>query len=99
MITEQKTNKERSADRILKLKPKEGEKPLSSTGLVDPRLFTGENTLHVVRDSVNLLWYFQYDMGGLPEPLKGRFTTFEKAFKHAKDYLDRRNINIEEVID
>ena len=91
--------KERKSDRILVLKVKDGEKPLSSTGLVDPRLFTGENKLHAVQNPRNLLWSFKYDQGGLPPVLKQQFTNFETLFKHATSYFATRNIEIVEVID
>lgn len=99
MIPEQKKGKEKKADRILVLKTKDGEKPKSSTGLVDPRLFTGDNKLHLIRDARTLLWFFKYEDGGLPRPLKERFTTFDKALTHARGYFNSRNIEIAEVID
>lgn len=90
----------RSTDRILMLEVLDGEKPLSSTGLADPRLFTGENRLHAVMDRETMLWNFKYDMGGLPPQLKDmRFTSFDAMLKHAGDYLKKRNIRIKEVID
>ena len=89
--------KERSDDRILVLKVKDGEKPKSSTGLVDTRLFTGENKLHLKRNRT--LWEFKYDQGGVPPQLKDRFTKFDIALQHAKKYFETRNIEIEKVID
>lgn len=89
--------KERSDDRILVLKVKDGEKPKSSTGLVDPRLFTGENKLHLKRNKT--LWEFKYDQGGVPPQLKDRFTKFDLALDHARRYFSTRNIEITEVLD
>jgi hypothetical protein len=93
------TNKERSYDRILVLKQIEGQKVKGSTGLTDPRLFTGENKLHAIRNHQTCLWYFKYEMGLLPEPLKTQFTSFGKLLQHAKTYFSKRGLEIVEVID
>jgi len=86
-------------DRILVLKVKEGQKPKDSTGLVDPRLFTGENKLHAIIEPQSGLWYFKQEFGGLPQPLKQKFTKFSSALEHARRYYESRNIDIVEVID
>jgi hypothetical protein len=92
--------KNRSDNRVLVLETILGEKPLSSTGLVDPRLFTGENKLRAIKDPQTCMWSFKYDMGGLPPLLKDRnFTNFTALVKYARDYLLTRNIQIKEVID
>lgn len=88
----------RSNDRVLVLKPREG-KPKGTNGLVDSRLFTGKNKLHAMMEPESSLWKFKYDEGILPEPLKQKFTSFRLMYEHAKDYFDRRNIDIEEVKD
>lgn len=88
----------RSTDRILKLKKIEGKIPKSSTGMEDPRLFSGDNNLHAIQDT-NGLWYLQYDCGMLNEALKVRFTNFPALMKHVKYYYIRRNIIVEEVLD
>lgn len=88
-----------SPDRILVLKVKEGMKVLSTTGAADPRLFTGENKLHAVMDTGTCLWRMKYDMGIVPEPLKGTFTGFKQLRKFAEQYFDKRNIEIVEVRD
>ena len=100
MILEQKENpKIRKDDRILVLRPKEGLKAKNSTGITDPRLFSGENKLHIIRGR-SQMWYFKYDMGILPEPLKEqKFTKFDVAYKFVVDYYARRNIEVVEVID
>ena len=92
-------SKMRSPDRILVLKVKEGMKPISTTGAADPRLFTGENKLHAVMDEQSCLWRMKYDMGIVPEPLKGTFTGFKQLKKFAEQYYDKRNIEIVEVKD
>lgn len=89
----------KNTDRILVLKVKEGSKVLSSTGLVDKRLFTGENKLHAVRSDIDGLWYLKYEQGAVPAQLKVRFTSFSKLKKFASEYLATRNIEIAEVID
>lgn len=92
-------SKLKSPDRILVLRVKEGLKPMSTTGAADPRLFTGENKLHAIMDTQTCLWRFKYDMGIVPEPLKGTFTNFTALKKFAESYYDKRNIEIIEVKD
>lgn len=90
----------RSSDRIISLEPMDNKKPLSSTGLVDTRLFTGEQQLRLKMDPQTTLWFFQYSQNGaLPEGLKGKYTGFKSALKHAEDYFARRNIRITQVKD
>lgn len=86
-------------DRVFKLTPRPGEKTLTDTGLVDQRLFKGENKLHAVMEPASCHWFMRYDKGGLPEPLKGRFTSFPKLVEAAKHYFSTRGVNIEEIID
>lgn len=92
-------DKNKSSDRIVILKVADGLKPTNSSGMVDPRLFQGGNSLHIVADTQTMLWYFKLDHGILPVPLQQRFTTFKKALEHAKDYYIKRNIEIEKVIE
>ena len=92
-------SKMRSPDRILVLKTIDDKKPLSSKGIVDPRLFTGENKLHAIMDIQTSLWRFKYDQGIVPPPLKCQFTSFTALKKHAEDYFRTRNIEIIEVKD
>lgn len=90
----------RSADRTLILKPIEGQKPLSSAGLPDPRLFSGEQGVKVKMDPQTCLWSFQYtNKGILPEALKGVFTSFGAAMRHADNYFKKRNVQITAVRD
>lgn len=100
MFTDFDEDKMRRTDRILVLKPVEGKSSKSSTGLVDPRLFKGENSLHVVMDPSSCLWSFKYEQGGLPFPLRDvSFTSFGKALNHAKEYFKSRNVEIVEIKD
>lgn len=92
-------SKMKSPDRILVLKAIEGKKPLNTLGVADPRLFTGENKLHAVMDSDTCLWKLKYDMGIVPEGMKGTFTGFRALKKFADEYYSRRNIEIVEVKD
>lgn len=92
------TEEEATPERVLVLKPIDGTKPLSSTGNVDPRLFTGGNNCRVLMDKHSGLWFFKFDVGGLPEPLKDQFfTSFNKAKEHAEAYFKTRNIQITDV--
>jgi hypothetical protein len=88
-----------TSDRVIKLKPREGEKPLNSKGMVDTRLFSGDNNIHVKMDKQSSLWYFEYDNGVLPQQLQQRFTSYSKALDFAKQYYDRRNVDVKEVVD
>lgn len=92
-------SKMKSPDRILVLKVMDGKKPISTTGAADPRLFTGENKLHAIMDEQSCLWRMKYDMGIVPESLKGTFTGFKALKKFAEQYYHKRNIEIVEVKD
>lgn len=92
-------NNVRSHDRILELAVIDGKAALSSTGMVDTRLFTGGNKLHAIMDLETCLWRFKYDDGILPQPLKGVFTSFKALRKFAEEYFLKRNIRITEVKD
>lgn len=84
-----------TTDRILKLKIMDDKKPLNSIGMVDPRLFTGENRIRVVKDVQTNFWSFKYDQGVTPEALACKFTNFSSALKHATLYYKNRNIEVE----
>lgn len=87
-----------SPDRVLILAPMEGKTTKNSIGLTDPKLFTGENKVHVLKEAQTNFWYFRYEQGSVPEPLKCKFTGFKQALKHATDYYAKRNVTIKEVI-
>ncbi len=90
----------RSTDRVLALEIMDGLAPKSSTGLLDTRLFTGEQKLHLKMDPQTCLWYFQYSSNGiLPEALKGRYTGFKPAIRFAENYFKTRNVRIKEIKD
>lgn len=88
-----------SDDRQIVLRKKEGVPTRDNTGLVDKRLFSGEDNLRILRDPLSNLWTFKYNSGILPQPLKQKFTSFNKAMKFAHGYFDRRGLDIIEVID
>lgn len=89
----------RKDDRIFVLRPIDGKRPSSSTGLVDTRLFTGGNVLHAKMDPQNCLWYMEYENGVLPQALKGRYTKFRDLREYVENYFRTRNIEIVEVKD
>ena len=88
-----------SWDRILSLEPMDDKKPLTSTGLVDSRLFTGENKLHAIKNPQTCLWSLRYDSGLIPPALRGRFTSFKALTDRCQRYFETRNIKIKEIID
>jgi|ERR1700761_2355561 len=90
----------RSSDRVLSLAPMDGQNARNTAGKIDPRLFTGEQKLHLKMDPQTTLWYFQYESNGLlPEPLQGRFTGFKSGLKFAEEYYRKRNVQITQIKD
>lgn len=87
----------RANDIVFKLKAKEG--GATFDGLVDKRIFTGENNLHAIMDKQTCLWHLTYDNGTLPAQLKGQYTGFNKLFDTVRVYYGKRNIEITETID
>jgi len=90
-------NKLAKTDRTFQLIITDGEKPKSSTGMVDPRLFTGENSLHIKKDIETNFWHFTYDKGLPPKDLRCMFTSFPAALRHAQEYYVHRNLSIKEI--
>lgn len=91
----------RSTDRVFMLELIDGKAPVSSTGLVDKRLFSkGEdaNRLRCVMEPSGM-WRLKYDKGALPQPLQGMYTGFKQAVDHARTYFGTRNLRIVEIID
>jgi hypothetical protein len=87
----------KKTDRILILKVIDGKKPISSIGLTDPRLFSGENKLHAIQESG--LWSLKYEQGRTPPELRQQFTGFNTLVKHVTDYYKKRNVEIKEILD
>lgn len=77
----------------------DGKKPLNTLGASDPRLFTGENTVHAVMDKQTCLWTIRYQHGLPPPKLRVRYTSFNKLKQAASDYFKIRNIEIVDVKD
>lgn len=96
-VNELKKNK--SNDRVLILKKKPDKEAIDTFGHKTKQLFQVDTRLHGILDEQTCLWYFKYDNASLPEPLKPRFTTFTKLYNYAKEYFDKRNIDIVEVQD
>jgi hypothetical protein len=83
-------------DRVFKLTPRPGA-TVASNGLVDNRLFKGDNKLHAIMDEQLCSWSMKYERGGIPEPLKGNFTSFSKLKETAERYFNSREVDIVEV--
>lgn len=87
-------------EKILVVKPIEGDKVRSSSGLFDPRVFTGGNGLRAVLDPNSTLWGLRYVSSGVrPEELKQKFTSFKKLYEFTQKYLKKRGLEIVEVQD
>ena len=84
-------------DITFKLVPRDGEGK-NTIGLIDRRLFTGENKLHGIVDKQTMLWYLKYDQGILPQQLQQRFTGIRPMVKMLTDYFNKRNIDVIEQI-
>ena len=86
-----------TSDRVLVLKVMDGKKPLNTLGAADPRLFTGENQIHLLMDKQTSLWTIRYSQGLPPPKLRNKFTTFAKVLQFVTDYFKSRNIEVIEV--
>lgn len=92
-------DKVRSNDRILMLEAIDGKTPLRASGLIDQKIFTGENRLHAVMDEQTSLWKLKYEKGIVPPVFDQRFTSFTKLMDFVTPYMKRRNLKISEVKD
>lgn len=92
-------DKYHSDDRTFVFKPIDGKKPLSATGIVDPKIFTGENKLIAHKEEETGLWILRYADGMVPPVFKQRFTSMNAALKFARGYFTKRNFEITEVKD
>lgn len=90
-------SKMKSDDRVLVLQVMDGKKPISSTGNVDQRLFSGDNNLHATYDQQTGMWSMNYEVGGLPGGLQRKFTTFPDLLTYVREYFHDRNVKIAEV--
>lgn len=87
-----------SPERELVIRPMAGKKPDATTGLVDTRIFKGENSIKAIMGEDGL-WTMKYQHGILPEPLKCAFTSLSRLLTHTRTYLGKRNLEIVEVKD
>lgn len=92
-------SKMHSNKRALIVKVKEGEKARSTAGLVDSRLFTGQNKLFALKEPVGNLWMLRYESGMIPPVLRQKFTKFSNLLDHTQRYFSKRGLEITEVID
>jgi hypothetical protein len=88
-----------SDNRTLVLKIVDGKKPLNSIGLVDARMFKGGNNLRAIREPMTSLWRLEYDSGILPQALRKKFTSINKLMTYVTDYMGKRNIRVEKIVD
>lgn len=94
-----KKDKLKKDDRILELKVIDGEKPLSSIGLVDKRLFQGGNKLHAYYIPQLGCWKLRYEIGAIPAALENSWSSFNQLVYDTSRYLRGRNLEISEIID
>lgn len=90
-------DKNTPSERIISLVKMDGKHTIASSGLVDNRLFTGENKLIAKQDEASL-WYLQYAHGNLEEPLREKFTTFTQLMKRVREHFKKRNIIAKEHV-
>ena len=83
-------------DRVIILEAIDGVAKTTS-GNIDPKIFTGENKLHAIKDEESCHWFLKYDNGGLPGPLKQRFTSYSMLIKFVENYYKSRNLKIKEI--
>ena len=94
-----KREKVKKDDRILVLKVIDGEKPLSSIGMVDKKLLTGGNAMHAKHDPQTGTWSCSYEHGAIPEAISGKWMSYSQLLFDVEAYLKKRNIEVEKVID
>ena len=94
-----KKDKLKKDDRILELKVIDGERPLSSIGLVDKKLFQGGNRLHAWYNPQFGTWKLRYEVGQLPQALENSWMSFDQLMYDTSRYLKTRNLEISQVLD
>lgn len=98
-VERQGISKTKNDDRILVLKPIAESGAINSTGMVDKRLFTGDNKLHIFQDPASLLWRVRLEAGVIPPGLRQGFTSYIRAYGVVERYYLKRGVKIVEVID
>lgn len=86
-------------DRVLDVQIIDGEKPLSSIGQMDKRLFRGGNALHAKYNPMTGFWKLNYEVGDIPAALKNSWTSFEQLLDDTDKYLRTRNLYVAKVLD
>ncbi len=84
--------------RTITFKLMDGKNPLSSTGIIDHRLYKGENRIYATRDE-NFLWYVKYDKGAIPPALNQKWTHFPRMIDDLTAYFNTRNVVIKQIED
>ncbi len=87
-----------SVIRKLNIAPIDGEKVVTSKGMVDPRLWQGGNELYAEMDNANCMWRLRYKHGMLPPQIQGVYTNFDKAFKAATKYYSTRGLQVSRAV-
>lgn len=98
VIESRRREKMATNDRVMVLKAMDGKSAKDTRGLVDSRLFTGENKLHGIYDERTGLWNLRYETGALPGPLQQKFGTFSELEHFTRKYFSTRNVEILEII-
>lgn len=92
------SDKMNSPTRYFNLKVVEGTSGKTDRGMLDSRLFTGENKLKAEMDIETSLWSMSYENGNIPQTLKQQFTSFSKLKNFAEAYFKKRNVEIAEIV-
>lgn len=95
----QDDSKMRKTDRVIKLRPIDGKTVKDTAGNTDPGLWTGSNNLHAIKEDDTNLWYLKYENGGIPAPLKVKWTSFKELMKAVEPYYLKRGLKVHEIID
>lgn len=73
------------------------EDKFKDSGLLDPGLFDGKNSLNCIADSMTGMWSFKYEHGITPPALREKFTSFKIAKAYAEEYFKTKKIKIVDV--
>ncbi len=92
------SDKMNSSTRYFNLKLSEGTSARTDTGILDKKLFTGDNKLKAEMDQETSLWSLSYENGNIPQTLKQQFTSFSKCKQFADAYFKKRNVEIVEIL-
>jgi hypothetical protein len=99
-IEDRRKKKMHSEHRIIHIRPmNNGKSTLNSSGMVDNRLFTGENKLHATYIDHSGMWKLHYDIGAIPGGLQMQFTTLQELLTHVRSYFKKRNVEVVDVVD